>query len=233
MDEKGCIGSLGVQTAIDKTFCYVEINADLTLRNGGGVWDEGKSDITKDLSGENYDTITFNCGEEFGGEKVIKTLSDLDLTLKEPSAEGYTFLGWWRSDESGEWEKVNSLSYSGGQEITLHALWVKAELDAECNVVSDGGWFKDSTYEAKGTVSIEFKGCDVYQDAEIAITSATLKMNKVFGSDSYSYREIIDDEVSFDFLKGKYYSWNMSVNVKITIGKEVFELNQVTDNGSF
>ena len=233
VDEKGCIGSLGVQTAIDKTFCYVEINADLTLRNGGGVWDEGKSDITKDLSGENYDTITFNCGEEFGGEKVIKTLSDLDLTLKEPSAEGYTFLGWWRSDESGEWEKVNSLSYSGGQEITLHALWVKAELDAECNVVSDGGWFKDSTYEAKGTVSIEFKGCDVYQDAEIAITSATLKMNKVFGSDSYSYREIIDDEVSFDFLKGKYYSWNMSVNVKITIGKEVFELNQVTDNGSF
>ena len=233
VDEKGCIGSLGVQTAIDKTFCYVEINADLTLRNGGGVWDEGKSDITKDLSGENYDTITFNCGEEFGGEKVIKTLSDLDLTLKEPSAEGYTFLGWWRSDESGEWEKVNSLSYSGGQEITLHALWVKAELDAECNVVSDGGWFKDSTYEAKGTVSIEFKGCDVYQDAEIAITSATLKMNKVFGSDSYSYREIIDDEVSFDFLKGKYYSWNMSVNVKITIGKEVFEHNQVTDNGSF
>ena len=150
-----------------------------------------------------------------------------------PVKAGYTFLGWWRSDESGEWEKVNSLSYSGGQEITLHALWVKAELDAECNVVSDGGWFKDSTYEAKGTVSIEFKGCDVYQDAEIAITSATLKMNKVFGSDSYSYREIIDDEVSFDFLKGKYYSWNMSVNVKITIGKEVFELNQVTDNGSF
>ena len=41
VDEKGCIGSLGVQTAIDKTFCYVEINADLTLRNGGGVWDEG------------------------------------------------------------------------------------------------------------------------------------------------------------------------------------------------
>ena len=181
---------------------------------------------------ENYDTVKLVYGDGFGVEQEVNFVSEYELESPQ-NVNGYTFLGWWRSDESGEWEKVNSLSYSGGQEITLHALWVKAELDAECNVVSDGGWFKDSTYEAKGTVSIEFKGCDVYQDAEIAITSATLKMNKVFGSDSYSYREIIDDEVSFDFLKGKYYSWNMSVNVKITIGKEVFELNQVTDNGSF
>lgn len=61
--------------------------------------------------------------DAFGGESEVTF--DTDYTPDAPSPQdGFTFLGWWKQTD-GAWEKVDSLAYSGGADVTLHALWAE------------------------------------------------------------------------------------------------------------
>ena len=61
--------------------------------------------------------------DAFGGESEVSF--DTVYTPDAPSPQdGFTFLGWWMQ-KNGSWEKVETLTCSGGSDVTLHALWAE------------------------------------------------------------------------------------------------------------
>lgn len=100
--------------------------ADMTLEmpglTGRSVWykAEASGDVLRLYAYENHDTVTFDDG--FGGTSTENFIAD--YALPTPTKEGYTFLGWWKQTD-GAWEKVDSLAYTGGADVTLHALWAE------------------------------------------------------------------------------------------------------------
>ncbi len=79
-------------------------------------------------------------------------------TLITPSAEGYTFLGWYTKDADGKWSKVETVS-KGTEEVAtteVQALWVSdftvTITKAERSNKSSGLW-KTYTYEVEAQIS--------------------------------------------------------------------------------
>ena len=62
-------------------------------------------------------------------------------TLLTPTAEGYTFLGWYKT-EDGELTRVTELAYQGGGNVTtVSAMWVSNLSDAAITIERSGSWF--------------------------------------------------------------------------------------------
>lgn len=101
--------------AADTTF-------EMPVLDERSVWykAEASGDVLRLYAYENYDTVTFDDG--FGGTSTENYVAE--LVLSTPTKEGYTFLGWWMQ-KNGSWEKVETLTYSGGSDVTLHALWAE------------------------------------------------------------------------------------------------------------
>ena len=66
---------------------------------------------------------------------------DAQYTLLTPTAEGYTFLGWYKT-EDGELTRVTELAYQGGGNVTtVSAMWVSNLSDAAITIERSGSWF--------------------------------------------------------------------------------------------
>lgn len=114
-----------------------DMTLEMPVLDERSVWykAEANGDVLRLYAYENYDTVTFDDG--FGGTSTENFVAD--YALPTPTKEGYTFLGWWMQ-KNGSWEKVETLTYSGGSDMTLHALWaegltLKAEVKREWKVL--------------------------------------------------------------------------------------------------
>lgn len=99
-----------------------DMTLEMPVLDERSVWykAEASGEVLKLYAYENYDTVTFDDG--FGGTSTENFVAD--YALPTPTKEGYTFLGWWMQ-KNGSWEKVETLTYSGGSDVTLHALWAE------------------------------------------------------------------------------------------------------------
>ena len=99
-----------------------DMTLEMPVLDERSVWykAEADGDVLRLYAYENYDTVTFDDG--FGGTSTENFVAD--YALPTPTKEGYTFLGWWMQ-KNGGWEKVETLTYSGGSDVTLHALWAE------------------------------------------------------------------------------------------------------------
>ena len=179
--------------------------ADMTLEmpglTGRSVWykAEASGEVLKLYAYENYDTVTFDDG--FGGTSTENFVAELALST--PTKEGYTFLGWWKETDNG-WEKADSLAYSGGADVTLHALWVtelgiKAETEWNWGDVfpktllvsynSDIQFEGTPASEIKCTLSMEYYvkyNKDLFWSAEASGTVDLMEIDGAAWSEKYS-----------------------------------------------
>lgn len=179
--------------------------ADMTLEmpglTGRSVWykAEADGDVLRLYAYENYDTVTFDDG--FGGTSTENFVAELALST--PTKEGYTFLGWWKETDNG-WEKADSLAYSGGADVTLHALWVtelgiKAETEWNWGDVfpktllvsynSDIQFEGTPASEIKCTLSMEYYvkyNKDLFWSAEASGTVDLMEIDGAAWSEKYS-----------------------------------------------
>ncbi len=110
---------------------------DFTFGTRDGHWQKNPE---IDLDGATFvaeydpDRIVYRSDVAFTVKGVIKNAYELtvdygtDHTVYEPTAKGYTFVGWYEQREDGSWTKVNvGAKYELGadhKETTLEALWV-------------------------------------------------------------------------------------------------------------
>lgn len=160
---------------------------------------EASGEVLKLYAYENYDTVTFDDG--FGGTSTENFVAELALST--PTKEGYTFLGWWKETDNG-WEKADSLAYSGGADVTLHALWVtelgiKAETEWNWGDVfpktllvsynSDIQFEGTPASEIKCTLSMEYYvkyNKDLFWSAEASGTVDLMEIDGAAWSEKYS-----------------------------------------------
>ena len=163
---------------------------------------------------ENYDTITLDYGGmEFGENVAVSSVTGYMPAV--PSAEGYTFLGWWRQKD-GAWEKVESLTYEGGQDITLYALWGKAEIAVdECSRKGFIGY----SYKSSGSVSVEIAGSLKGEPyfAELLDRSCSISVNfRVHTGDAGEDKaETCDENGDFSISRDGiwYFQWTLTATV--------------------
>lgn len=209
-DKNGCISSLSVSAGMEKSLIKVDLSADLTLKNGGEDF-ENIGEYT-DLSASGYDTVTLNDG--FGN---IETRYFFGTSYDLPTAEreGYTFLGWWKQTENG-WEKADSLAYSGGADVTLHALWAEVEI-IEPNCSRKG--FLGYSYSATGSVKVQLAGSlkdETYFEGLLDSISFISVNFRVHSGDLGKDKEGTCDESGYFFITRKdiYYSqWTLTATV--------------------
>ena len=230
-DGNGCISSLDVSTGMKKLLLGVDLSADLTLKNGGEDF-ENIGEYT-DLSASGYDTVTLNDG--FGN---IETRYFFGTSYDLPTAEreGYTFLGWWMQ-KNGSWEKVETLTYSGGSDMTLHALWAEVEI-IEPNCSRKG--FLGYSYSAAGSVKVQLAGSlkdETYFEGLLDSISFISVNFRVHSGDLGEDKQGTCDE-SGDFSitrKGIYYSqWTLTATVTFDSSSVLGNMTATGSvNGSF
>lgn len=212
--------------------------ADMTLEmpglTGRSVWykAEASGDVLRLDAYENYDTVTFDDG--FGGTSTENFVSDLALST--PTKEGYTFLGWWKETDNG-WEKADSLAYSGGADVTLHALWAEVEI-IEPNCSRKG--FVGYSYSAAGSVKVQLAGSlkdETYFEGLLDSISFISVNFRVHSGDLGKDEQGTCDE-SGDFSithKGIYYSqWTLTATVTFDSSSVLGNMTATGSvNGSF
>lgn len=227
-DENGCISSLSVSAGMEKSLLKVDLSADLTLKNGGEDF-ENIGEYT-DLSASGYDTVTLNDG--FGN---IETRYFFGTSYDLPTAEreGYTFLGWWKETDNG-WEKADSLAYSGGADVTLHALWADMSVEASCESERSGR--VQYTYKASGTVRVQLAGklTDEAFFNEIKPTSISITLKTYSWIVSEEEQGQCKEDGSFEVEKKaiKYLNWEVTATATLNIGGHTFTMTGV-EKGSF
>ena len=132
------------------TFVYGDQSTTFTVQAGENVinladveglpdnmfWSEGTLEYTTEGSRIEIsltpDYIVYNSTIAFAlgdAENVMQTTVGFDkaYTLETPTAEGYTFLGWYVLDENGNPVRMTDVSYSevGGKTLTVEAMWAK------------------------------------------------------------------------------------------------------------
>ena len=131
------------------------------------LWEQAETDIV--TSGASIriplapDSVVYTSdGVAFsldGGSTFVSQATaefDAQYTLVTPSAQGYTFLGWYVWEENVP-VAVSSLAYQGGGTVTqVSALWISdfgANVDSQSKV-RNGGSFLNSKYDHSATVSV-------------------------------------------------------------------------------
>ena len=131
------------------------------------LWEQAETDIV--TSGASIriplapDSVVYTSdGVAFsldGGSTFVSQATaefDAQYTLVTPSAQGYTFLGWYVWEENVP-VAVSSLAYQGGGAVTqVSALWIsdfRANVDSQSKV-RNGGSFLNSKYDHSATVSV-------------------------------------------------------------------------------
>ena len=228
-DGNGCISSLDVSTGMKKLLLGVDLSADLTLKNGGEDF-ENIGEYT-DLSASGYDTVTLNDG--FGN---IETRYFFGTSYDLPTAEreGYTFLGWWKETDNG-WEKADSLAYSGGADVTLHALWAE---DLTVGVACSRGsfsWFQ-YPYTAEGNVdgghlAGSLKEKEFFGKAELSV-AVSYRVESGFVGKTFSGE--CDENGNFKVTgeTSYYLNWIVTATATLNIGGHTFTMTGV-EKGSF
>ena len=191
--------------------------ADMTLEMPGlterSVWykAEASGEVLRLYAYENYDTVTFDDG--FGGTSTENYVAD--YALPTPTKEGYTFLGWWMQ-KNGSWEKVETLTYSGGSDMTLHALWAEVEI-IEPNCSRKG--YLGYSYSAAGSVKVQLAGSlkdETYFEGLLDSISFISVNFRVHSGDLGKDKEGTCDESGYFFITRKdiYYSqWTLTATV--------------------
>ena len=230
-DGNGCISSLDVSTGMKKLLLGVDLSADLTLKNGGEDF-ENIGEYT-DLSASGYDTVTLNDG--FGN---IETRYFFGTSYDLPTAEreGYTFLGWWMQ-KNGSWEKVETLTCSGGSDVTLHALWAEVEI-IEPNCSRKG--FLGYSYSAAGSVKVQLAGSlkdETYFEGLLdSISSISVNFRVHSGDLGEDKQGICDESGDFSITRiGIYYSqWTLTATVTFDSSSVLGNMTATGSvNGSF
>ena len=210
--------------------------ADMTLEmpglTGRSVWykADADGDVLKLYAYENYDTVTFDDG--FGGTSTENFVAD--YALPTPTKEGYTFLGWWKQTD-GAWEKVDSLAYTGGADVTLHALWAE---DLTVGVACSRGsfsWFQ-FPYTAEGTVdgghlAGSLKEKEFFGKAELSVAVSYRVDSGLVGK---TFSGECDENGNFK-VTGKtslYLNWTVTATATLNIGGHTFTMTG-TEKGSF
>ena len=135
------------------------------------LWDEGAFEYTAESArievALTTDTVRYTSTVAFtmGGAENVTQLEqefykDLSLTQTLPTAEGYTFLGWFMYNESGELVKVTELAYSavGGNMTEISAMWVKNITGGSITATrtaKGGVWGMGTTYTYNASASIQ------------------------------------------------------------------------------
>ncbi len=210
--------------------------ADMTLEmpglTGRSVWykAEANGDVLRLYAYENYDTVTFDDG--FGGTSTENFVSELSLPT--PTKEGYTFLGWWKETDNG-WEKADSLAYSGGADVKLHALWAKdLTVDVACSRTFK--LFQPYTYTAKGSVegghlAGSLTENDFFGKAELSVAVSYRVDSGLVGK---TFSGECDENGNFK-VTGKtslYLNWTVTATATLNIGGHTFTMTG-TEKGSF
>ena len=210
--------------------------ADMTLEmpglTGRSVWykAEANGDVLRLYAYENYDTVTFDDG--FGGTSTENFVSELSLPT--PTKEGYTFLGWWKETDNG-WEKADSLAYSGGADVKLHALWAKdLTVDVTCSRGSFS-WFQ-YPYTAEGNVdgghlAGSLTENDFFGKAELSVAVSYRVDSGLVGK---TFSGECDENGNFK-VTGKtslYLNWTVTATATLNIGGHTFTMTG-TEKGSF
>ena len=207
--------------------------ADMTLEMPGlderSVWykAEASGEVLRLYAYENYDTVTFDDG--FGGTSTENYVAD--YALPTPTKEGYIFLGWWKETDNG-WEKADSLAYSGGADVTLHALWAAMSVEASCE---RSGLFQ-YTYKAFGTVRVQLAGklTDEAFFNEIKPTSISITLKTYSWSVSEEKQGQCKEDGSFEVERKaiKYWNWEVTATATLNIGGHTFTITG-SQGGSF
>ena len=207
--------------------------ADMTLEMPGlterSVWykAEASGEVLRLYAYENYDTVTFDDG--FGGTSTENYVAD--YALPKPTKEGYTFLGWWKQTD-GAWEKVDSLAYSGGADVTLHALWAAMSVEASC----ERSGRVQYTYKAFGTVRVQLAGklTDEAFFNEIKPTSISITLKTYSWSVSEEKQGQCKEDGSFEVERKaiKYWNWEVTATATLNIGGHTFTITG-SQGGSF
>ena len=210
--------------------------ADMTLEmpglTGRSVWykAEANGDVLRLYAYENYDTVTFDDG--FGGTSTENFVSELSLPT--PTKEGYTFLGWWKETDNG-WEKADSLAYSGGADVTLHALWAEdLTVDVACSRTFK--LFQPCTYTAEGNVdgghlAGSLTENDFFGKAELSVAVSYRVDSGLVGK---TFSGECDENGNFK-VTGKtslYLNWTVTATATLNIGGHTFTMTG-TEKGSF
>ena len=210
--------------------------ADMTLEmpglTGRSVWykAEANGDVLRLYAYENYDTVTFDDG--FGGTSTENYVAD--YALPTPTKEGYTFLGWWKETDNG-WEKADSLAYSGGADVKLHALWAE---DLTVGVTCSRGsfsWFQ-YPYTAEGNVdgghlAGSLTENDFFGKAELSVAVSYRVDSGLVGK---TFSGECDENGNFK-VTGKtslYLNWTVTATATLNIGGHTFTMTG-TEKGSF
>ena len=228
-DKNGYISSLSVSAGMEKSILEVNLSADLTLKNGGEDF-ENIGEYT-DLSASGYDTVTLNDG--FGN---IETRYFFGTSYDLPTAEreGYTFLGWWMQTD-GAWEKVDSLAYTGGADVTLHALWAE---NLTVGVTCSRGSFSrlQYPYTAEGNVdgghlAGSLTENDFFGKAELSVAVSYRVESGLVGK---TFSGECDENGNFK-VTGKtlyYLNWIVTATATLNIGGHTFTITG-SQGGSF
>ena len=210
--------------------------ADMTLEmpglTGRSVWykAEASGDVLRLYAYENYDTVTFDDG--FGGTSTENFI--VDYALPTPTKEGYTFLGWWKETDKG-WEKVDSLVYSGGADVTLHALWAEdLTVDVACSRGSFS-WFQ-YPYTAEGNVdgghfAGSLKEKAFFGKAELSVAVSYRVESGLVGK---TFSGECDENGNFKVTgeTSLYLNWTVTATATLNIGGHTFTMTGV-EKGSF
>lgn len=211
--------------AADTTF-------EMPVLDERSVWykAEASGDVLRLYAYENYDTVTFDDG--FGGTSTENFI--VDYALPTPTKEGYTFLGWWKETDKG-WEKVDSLVYSGGADVTLHALWAEdLTVDVACSRGSFS-WFQ-YPYTAEGNVdgghfAGSLKEKAFFGKAELSVAVSYRVESGLVGK---TFSGECDENGNFK-VTGEtllYLNWTVTATATLNIGGHTFTMTG-TEKGSF
>ena len=191
---------------------------------------EASGEVLRLYAYENYDTVTFDDG--FGGTSTENFI--VDYALPTPTKEGYTFLGWWKETDKG-WEKVDSLVYSGGADVTLHALWAEdLTVDVACSRGSFS-WFQ-YPYTAEGNVdgghfAGSLKEKAFFGKAELSVAVSYRVESGLVGK---TFSGECDENGNFKVTgeTSLYLNWTVTATATLNIGGHTFTMTGV-EKGSF
>ncbi len=84
------------------------------------------------------ETGTYNLTYVLGSDDAVNdnptiVSSQKKLVLEEPTLDGYNFIGWY-DNESGYGERVTSLPAGNDKDVTLYAIWQKAEVNGNSSL---------------------------------------------------------------------------------------------------
>lgn len=209
-----------------------DMTLEMPVLDERSVWykAEASGDVLRLYAYENYDTVTFDDG--FGGTSTENFI--VDYALPTPTKEGYTFLGWWKETDKG-WEKVDSLVYSGGADVTLHALWAEdLTVDVACSRGSFS-WFQ-YPYTAEGNVdgghfAGSLKEKAFFGKAELSVAVSYRVESGLVGK---TFSGECDENGNFKVTgeTSLYLNWTVTATATLNIGGHTFTMTGV-EKGSF